>query len=87
MLEILLLGIVDACPGTAVCNSISGGCGIGSPMGEAALILLEGALMIAGLLFFFWLVGAVIEVPERVIRWLTKKKTPPQHHDHFDDPV
>jgi hypothetical protein len=58
-------------------------------VGEAALALLEGALMIAGLLLFFWIVGAIIEVPERVIRWWLKKKTPtpPQHHDHFDDAV
>lgn len=59
-------------------------------MGHAALVLLEGALMIAGLLLFFSVVGHVIEWPERAIRWLLKKKTPPtdpQHHDHFDDAV
>ena len=59
-------------------------------MGSAALVLVEGALMLGALLLFFWLLGTVIEWPERVIRWLFKKKAPPvdpRHHKDFDEPV
>jgi len=66
-------------------------------MGKAALALLWGVLTLGGLLLFFWVLGAVIEWPERLIRRLFKKKTPPhqhapkppQHHpdDGFDHPA
>jgi len=64
-------------------------------MGEAALVLLMGALYLGGLFLFFWLFVHVIEWPEKALRYLLSRrkrkqqpsKPPQHHHDGFDHPA
>ena len=65
-------------------------------MGQVALFLLYGAVVIAGLFLYFGVLATVIQWPEKLIRWIIRKRSasktappsePPRHHESFDDPV